>query len=644
MTGTYNEIRCPKCEVSIFVYADQAGDQIRCPRCQNEILVPGTKPTSPSEHSVEDLIELESDENPLLEDVSSSPPSNEAPITSDKTNVSEDWPDELRLAADPEDEKNEDHSEAALDFNQGLVDQTAEDSDDDLGELISNPETKPVVETKNAFEVDENSPLEVAGVTPADGQFGVTCHLCGSLLYGRVSQVGTKIKCHDCHSMVEVPQPKAKPAPVSEEQVETQKDEEAGYRLSEPVDLQPLDTTFDITLGEIDYEDDEFFEQRRQADEQADALPNANLADQDSEKNIPGIDQAISVELPTELPVPKKERFKGQPVKHDSDDDDDDEYNLLPVAEKSSPGAVAWGPQTSNISEPLSIDEKEEPQKKKEPPKIPQPKKQSAPKSNQQSQSDSEDIPGPLVDLADWLKEAIFPLKDKNGLLKIGLATILIGCCYLLILGGCASFTEESKTIEKFVGFAFVAMGGVPLCLTLFVMGVYSNSVIRVGMEGKGTLAEWPDFSIADWTSQFVFVGTSFWISAVPGVILGTLFSLITQSSFWLYSGIIFSTLTLTPFVLASVVFNGSPAAVMTPAVFQSFQVMKNRWLRFLGFALAVGLLLSLSIVVLSFLVLGMRPLAFFIAAVQVSALFTYWWVLGKHLGHVVRWLSSDSA
>ena len=71
---------------------------------------------------------------------------------------------------------------------------------------------------------------------------------------------------------------------------------------------------------------------------------------------------------------------------------------------------------------------------------------------------------------------------------------------------------------------------------------------------------------------------------------------------------------------------------------------MKNRWLRFLGFALAVGLLLSLSIVMLSFLVLGMRPLAFFIAAVQVSALFTYWWVLGKHLGHVVRWLSSDSA
>ena len=644
MTGTYNEIRCPKCDVSIFVYADQAGDQIRCPRCQTEILVPGAKPTSPSEPSVEDLIDLESDENPLLEDVSSIPPSNEAPVASDKTDVLEDWPDELRLAADPEDEQSEDHAEAALDFDQDSVDQTAEDSDDDLGELISNPETKLVVETENAFEVDENSPLEVAGVTPADGQFGVVCQLCGSLLYGRVSQVGTKIKCHDCHSMVEVPQPKVKPTPVSKEPVETPKDEDAGYRLSEPVDLQPLDTTFDITLGEIDYEDDEFFEQLRQADEQADALANASLANEDSEKNIPGIDQAISVELPAEVPVPKKERFKGQPVERDSEDDDDDEYNLLPVPEKSSPGAVAWGPQTSNISEPLSIDEKKKPQVEKESPKKREPEKQSSPKSNQPSQSDSEDIPSPFIGLGDWLKEAVFPLKDKNGLLKIGLATVLIGCCYLLILGGCASFTEESKTIEKFVGFVFVAMGGVPLCLTLFVMGVYSNSVIRIGMEDQGTLAEWPDFSIADWISQFVFVGTSFWISAVPGVILGTLFSLITQSSFWLYSGIIFSTLTLTPFVLASVVFNGSPAAVLTPAVFQSFQVMKNRWLRFLGFALAVGLLLSLSIVVLSFLVLGMRPLAFFIAAVQVSALFTYWWVLGKHLGHVVRWLSSDSA
>ncbi|MDG2013464.1 MAG: hypothetical protein P8J33_08165 [Pirellulaceae bacterium] len=634
MTGTYNEIRCPKCEASIFVYAEQAGDQIGCPRCQNEILVPGAKPGLSPESSVDDLIDLDSSESPLSEGVSDIRPISDPFTAPDKA---DDF-GEFKLAADPEDG----NTDAELEFNQDLVEQSAEDSGDDFGELISNPETKFIQEAPDAFEVDDNKPLEVAGVTPADGQFGVVCHLCGSLLYGRVSQVGTKIKCHDCHSMVEVPQPKVDPTPVAEEQVETETDEDAGYRLSEPVDLQPLETTFDISLGEIDYEDDEFFEKRRQATEQATEQTPDPLEEGAAVREfelIPEIDRPISVELPTEKPAPNKERFKGQPAKQEPKINDEDEYNLLPVPEKSSGATSAWGTQSTNISEPVSIDQEKVPPVKSPQEKRRQPKKKSPAEPLQQSHSD---IPSPFSDFSDWLKNVLAPVKDRNGLLRIALATGVMGVCYWLILGGCANFTEDSKTIEKFVGFAFVAMGGVPLCLTLFVLGVYSNSVIRVAMEGRGTLAEWPDFSIADWISQFVFVGTSFWIAAVPGVIIGTLLSLITQNSLLLFCCIILSALTLTPFILASVVFNGSPAAVMTTAVFQSFQVMQNRWLRFFGFALAVGLWLSLSIVALSFLVAGPRLLVFVIAALQVSALLSYWWVLGDHIGQIVRWLGSD--
>lgn len=637
MTGTYNEIRCPKCQASIFVYADQAGELMNCPRCQSQILIPGEKPSDGTDKSNDLLIDLDSNDDIFDSSNSSQNTSEPESQTSSDSAGTDEGLEELRLADDTSDPLLIEDDQSPVDFDSTMIAQKPDgEAEDDLGDLLSNPELKPIEEAPDVFEVDENRPLEIEGVTPADGQFSIECQLCGSLLYGRVSQVGTKIKCHDCHSMVEVPEPKVEPTPV-DPLIETADDsEDAGYRLSDPVKLEPLDTTFDMTLGEIDYQDDDFFEKKRQIEgNEIDAeSPDIGLAP------VSEVDQPMKVE-PIEKPTnPKPQRFKGQP---------DDKSNLRPRSKQAEDVTTDYqlAPQTDSPTVEPGLRGKDASgdsnsgrvEKAK---KTPEATEKNTGKANPRSEEPL-DYPTPVSDLPNWLFQASRPLRDGGGLVRIGLATALIGVCYLLILFGCGYFTEDSKLIEKFVGFIIISLGGVPLALVLFAVGVYSNSVIRVSMEGRGTLAEWPDFSIGDWIGQFVFVGTSFWISAFPGVVFGTLLSIVGQSPVWLFMSMIMSSLFLTPVILSSVIFNESPAAVFTPAIFQSFTIMKNRWIRFLGFALITGTLLALSVVVLSLLVNGPRLAAFVVAAVQVALLFCYWWTLGDHVGHVVRWLGKQS-
>jgi len=610
---------------------------MNCPRCQNQILIPGEKKSKASDQADDLLIDLDSNEDIFASsnsDNTASEPNSE-PIA-DSESVDE-ASDEIRLADESSESLRIEDDPSPIEFDSTMVAENSEaQADDDLGDLLAAPEVKPIEEAPDAFEVDEDRPLEIEGVTPADGQFSIECHLCGSLLYGRVSQVGTKIKCHDCHSMVEVPKPKVEPTPIEPQRQAKDESEDDGYRLSEPVKLEPLDTTFDITLGEIDYEDDDFFEKRRQmeAREAGSESSELNLAPESE------IDQPIKVEPIQESPAQKPERFKGhpdqrsyRPSESSHSEDAGTGYELAPPDDKPKGRKPPADPGTRPVSDSV---------KKEKQPKA-SPSVESEPRKTKPRPDEPLDYPSPFSDLPRWLVQISHPLRDGGGLLRIGLAAALMGLCYLLILTGLAYFAEDSKTIDKFVGFIIVSMGGVPLALVLFTVGVYANSVIRVAMEGRGTLAEWPDFSIADWISQFVFVGTSFWISAFPGVVFGTLLSIVGQNSIWLFVCMILSSLFLAPIILSSVVFNESPAAVFTPGVMKSFAPMKNRWIRFMAFAFATGVLLALSVVLLSFLVTGPRPAAFLVAAFQVAVLFCYWWTLGDHVGHVVRWLVDQS-
>ncbi len=685
VTGTHNEIRCPKCDSSIFVTAEQAGDKISCPRCQNAILVPGNKPAAKNDVTVDDLIDIdddimnptpkssESDGSEIVAKMIDEPSVDEAiAVTPDAVEL----PSDLQLAPDVPDLE----PSTTPPPEPKSIDKPS-DSNDDLGDLIDIPVTQPIKEDEDPFEVDPDADLVVDGVTPSDGQFGVDCHLCGSLLYARVSQVGTEIKCHDCYSLVKVPKPKTKPQPI--ETPVQEKEESSGYTLSDPYELEAVDTSIDISLGKIDYDDDEFFEKKRQLEGRAPAATDQSKDDIVSvEEDIVSIEDAIAGEDamssddddglqlqddPDEVAEIKKpsafDRIDNRvkPAASDADDDDDD-YNLLPIPDKLRDAKPQgnFGSST-NISNPVSI-EPEEPASAK---KTAKPKQARSKKANDHRDVAAKVVPESTTDggdeendsakpekrtsktesgldvdsvfggLGTWFSNATQPVHGTMGLTRWALVTLFVGSCYFVMAYGSGLMRGDGDVnFQKFGGFLLVALGGLPLTVMLFFLGVVCNSIVRVAIEDRGSYTEWPEFTMADWLSQFIYVATSFWLAAIPGAIFGSLMMLFTTEPIWLYCIIPISSFVLAPFFLCSVIYNESPFALITADVFKTLGVMRNRWIRFLIFAFIASAMTAVLIYLIPFSIA-----CFIVAGIQILLLMMYWWTLGDLTGHVVRWL-----
>lgn len=73
------------------------------------------------------------------------------------------------------------------------------------------------------------------------------CFLCGSLLYARVSQIGGKIQCPDCHAENEVREPK--PASIDSSDKPSLDDVEE-FRLSEPVERPQFSPIERLPIGD----------------------------------------------------------------------------------------------------------------------------------------------------------------------------------------------------------------------------------------------------------------------------------------------------------------------------------------------------------------------------------------------------------
>ena len=451
---------------------------------------------------------------------------------------------------------------------------------------------------------------------------------------------------------MEVPPPKTKPKPVPQTDP-VEEEAGGGYTLSDPYELETIDTTVDMSLGEIDYDDDEFFEKKRQLEA---GLSPSNAASDDDEEVL-SIEEAVEPGSEIEVSRAKDTGAEGiggrgqakKPVNEESKAstsaaDDDDEYNLLPVADdiaEAKPTSEGFFGGSTNISDPISVEpeaEADPPQKRTPQKRTPQKRTSGQPRpaatskpdidepvkvdaassSNKQGEStasktnredqpesslgvsadivsDGLDYAGVFSNLGKWIKYALRPLRNINGIIRWGMISLMVGGCYLIMAKGAAYFTPEFNTAEKFWGFALICFGSVPLAGVLFFLGVIGNSTTRIAIEKRGSLDEWPDFSLPDWFGQFIYLGTSFWIAAIPGAIFGSLMMFVTESSMWLYSMILISALIFAPFFLASVVYNESPWSLISTEVFQSLKPLKNRWTRFLIAAFFIGLVMALG-------------------------------------------------
>ncbi len=648
MNSSPLELRCPKCKTVLRLAADQAGQSTTCQRCGNEVLVPGRTARS-REITVDDLIDLDDDimhpAAPVIREATPAidPSGQESQDSATRDGTEIDAAGILESVTGHAGAERQPVPGAASGDN--APDTVDGSSDDDLGDLlmIPAPAAPAVRNNPDPFVIDENAPLKVEGITPSDTEFPVICHLCGSLMYGRLSQVGTQIRCHDCHSLVDVAAPKKLPdaAPVADTHLD---DEDEGYRLEPQVELPHLETTIDQSLGKIDYDDEDFFQRKRELEDRSqpdsvDEFPQLTGDGEHSDGLLPPIQ--------TGTPVSDSEEYGLAPPEEDL---------LKPPTETTAVEKTA-PPNTPRDETPVAIpvatvDPQQKPVTARSPDDIdwtvpdtweapvrvaPEPEK--LPTSPAGSAAGG-DIASPLSGLVGWLGNSLVVVRQPTNAVKIALATIILGFANLLIFGGISSLAAENEQIVKFGGYALLVLGMIPLVATWFFIGITANTIIRDAVEQRESPGEWPEFSLGDLFAQFIFVATSFWLAAIPGLILGQVLWVVTDFV-WLMPGcIVASSLLLVPVFLSSVIFNESPLALMSSESLQSIRSLSQRWIRYWIASLLISVVFTAGI---AGPLLG-PVMAFVCPLLQVTLMVICFWMIGDLTGHIVRHIETRAA
>ena len=225
----------------LTVSKEKSGQKISCSRCKHELLVPGPN-LEPTDISHDDLIDIDDDIMHGGVKLSDATPVDKKSAADAQPTDLDAGQDSRIYIADEEEKTASGIDETTVEFvSQHDDDDTAdvvvinddtlgevpashepsykihdsEDLDDELLPLTPAPDpiprdtSKKADEHKDPFEVDESAALRIEGITPPERSFSTPCPLCASLVYATTSQVGQKLRCHDCHTMVPIQAPKS---------------------------------------------------------------------------------------------------------------------------------------------------------------------------------------------------------------------------------------------------------------------------------------------------------------------------------------------------------------------------------------------------------------------------------------------------
>lgn len=232
-------LQCPRCNGSVKIADEAAGQRVRCPHCQQTFLAPGIAATESDE---DDWLTLED-----LPAVAPSPkPSGSRPAAPSSPGGGRTGPNQpARSGSGPGPGSRpaggstaKSGSGAGRGFSpeeEALLAEFTSDLDDFTAELDTPPppaarpsapagrppagnairragspssspgsgKSSPVPGTPQSGGAapDAAEPIEYAK------DYRVTCNICGSFLYAKASQAGKTVKCSDCHSPIQIPPP-----------------------------------------------------------------------------------------------------------------------------------------------------------------------------------------------------------------------------------------------------------------------------------------------------------------------------------------------------------------------------------------------------------------------------------------------------
>lgn len=230
-------LQCPRCNGSVTIADDAAGQRVKCPHCQQHFLAPGIAATINDDDdwlSLDEPIDL-SDEIPDL----SPPPASTFPSSTPTPQGSK--PQGSKPGTGPD--LDDDHLDEDLPLapstgklfgldEEALLAEFTGDMDDFAADMETPPPpappapgnlpaSKPFPAAKARPDPHATAPASPAPPSNRPGspakpeaepveyasEYRVTCNVCGSFLYCRASQAGKTVKCPDCHSPMTVPPP-----------------------------------------------------------------------------------------------------------------------------------------------------------------------------------------------------------------------------------------------------------------------------------------------------------------------------------------------------------------------------------------------------------------------------------------------------
>jgi DNA-directed RNA polymerase subunit RPC12/RpoP len=683
-------LACPLCGAENVAAADMAGSFISCRRCEHKMLVPGVKvAASPA---IDELVSFNEESEPVT---SQSPSDPDMPELLDWSHYRKKKQD---AQADETGEPAEREPVPVLPATTA-PEGHATGEEDDLGDLLKDFSKPPASRTepvgRDPFKANPDAALRIEGISPEENEFRVVCNICGSLMYARPSQIGSHIKCHDCYSPVLVHPPRESPkkpawpgAPARSDDNECDEDSGPEYKLRPAEDIAPIDTTIDRSLEAIDYDDDDFFRQKRELEEAlamqeppvvdvelvsdlpdeppAGGAPAANEAEDEyrlATSDEPALRKPVSAVTFDDLDDLMESWPAATPVTGPSADGDlaanrKQEINpasevpvrVAPVATQpeqterkgpvaasstretaKSPAAPVAYEQTSSRTptpQPTSGAAKGEPRK--------QDKESLRARWEQQNQKSlpADDIASPIAGFGSWLMSSLRVATRIDNLIRLAIATILLGFSNMLFFSGLAKIMVEEPTVTaRITGGFLIAFGAIPMVLIYLAVIAHSNSIILNAVEGTSEAEEGLDLSPSEWFGRFIYVAPSFFAGALPGFVMGQAIFIGGGSFAWVVVFGILSGILITPVFIASAMYNGNPWQLVSGEVFVAFLRLPWRVIRFAIFGLVLGGAITGCLYAAQFGIIA----AFAFPALAVLIAFNAWWMMGDLIGVVNR-------
>ena len=372
------------------------------------------------------------------------------------------------------------------------------------------------------------------------------CHVCGTRMYAKESQIGQTLRCPDCFTDVEVKAPKVAPPPPKKKTLAELEE----FQLSDPGERPAYQPMVD-TRGE--YAELQLLDPKAPPRKEQPPQPAGTPSSRSPDTVDPMMNEA-NFPAPLAAPVPA---HASTAVAHAEDDLDDQEVVLSAPVERIETRTEIKVPDLP----PPKIDERKEP-----------------------SWDDAEwgFISDPRNKGA-WKKSpfyiGIFAIfTDLNLVLRV--IAYSIGITVVLALMSSASiYLAHEQRVPAAITSLFFAISAALVFIS------FSPCLLAIATDtanGDDKVQSWPDWSVTEWIFSALYIPVAAAIAALPGGIMASMFLAVGEGAQWFapFPPLV-TFLAIFPILFSSMLAESSIVYLISGSVIRSFRSHGDGWISF---------------------------------------------------------------